>query len=87
MGNVLTNERLFRMVTIDAAKALGVDAQLGSLEVGKRADLAIVGGDPGDPYTSIVNLRPNAVQLVMVDGHFLYGDAPLVAAGPAAPGC
>jgi hypothetical protein len=87
LGNVLTNERLFRMVTIDAAKALGVDNLLGSLEVGKRADLAIVGGDPGDPYGSIIRLRPNAVQMVMVDGRFLYGDAPLVAAGPTAPGC
>ncbi len=87
LGNVLTSERLFRMVTIDAARALGVDASIGSLEVGKRADLAIVGGDPGNPYDSLVQLRPAAVQLVMVDGRALYGDAALLAAGPAAPGC
>jgi 5-methylthioadenosine/S-adenosylhomocysteine deaminase len=87
LGNVLTNERLFRMVTIDAAKVLGWDSLLGSLEVGKRADLAIVAGDPSDPYASIVRLRPAGVFLVMVDGKALYGDASLVAAGPAVPGC
>jgi 5-methylthioadenosine/S-adenosylhomocysteine deaminase len=87
LGNVLTSQRLFQMVTIDAARALGVDAALGSLEVGKRADLAIVGVDPANPYDGIVSLRPSAVQLVMVDGRVLYGDAPLVAAGPATPGC
>ena len=75
------------MVTIDAARALGVDAVIGSLEVGKRADLAVVGGDPAHPYDSIVALRPLGVQLVMVDGRVLYGDAPLQAAGPASPGC
>jgi imidazolonepropionase-like amidohydrolase len=87
LGNVLTSERLFNMVTIDAAKALGVDTQIGSLEVGKRADLALVGANPGDPYNSLVGLRTSAVQLVMVDGRVLWGDAALMAAGPATPGC
>jgi hypothetical protein len=87
MGNVLTPERIFRMVTLDAAKALGWDSLLGSLEVGKRADIAVVAGDPGDPYGSLVKLRPAQVQLVMVDGRPLYGDAGLQAAGPPVPGC
>src|SRR5256885_13516627 len=52
-----------------------------------RADLALVAGDPNDPYGSLVRLRPAGVQLVMVDGRALYGDASLVAAGPAVPGC
>lgn len=30
------------MATIDAARALGADAEIGSIEVGKRADLAVV---------------------------------------------
>jgi hypothetical protein len=87
MGNVLTSERIFRMVTIDAAKAVGWDSLLGSLEVGKRADIALVAGDPADPYGSLIRLRPSGVQLVMVDGKALYGDASLIAAGPAVPGC
>jgi len=34
--------RLLEMITIDAAKALGLDARIGSLEAGKEADIAIV---------------------------------------------
>jgi hypothetical protein len=55
--------------------------------VGKRADIALVAGDPADPYGSLIRLRPSGVQLVMVDGKALYGDASLIAAGPAVPGC
>jgi cytosine/adenosine deaminase-related metal-dependent hydrolase len=32
------------MVTIDAARALGMDSQIGSLEVGKKADVVTLGG-------------------------------------------
>lgn len=39
---VLPVGKLFEMITIDAAKALGWDDELGSLEPGKKADLAIV---------------------------------------------
>jgi len=35
-----------RMHTIAAAKALGVEHELGSIEPGKRADLAVLGEDP-----------------------------------------
>lgn len=35
-----------RLVTLDAAKILGIDDRVGSLEVGKHADLALYDGDP-----------------------------------------
>jgi imidazolonepropionase-like amidohydrolase len=86
-GGLLSPRRLFEMVTIEPARALGVDSVLGSLEVGKRADIVILGGDPSRPYESLLAATPMDIELVMVDGRALYGDLELKAAGPAAPGC
>ena len=86
-GDILSPERLFRMVTIDAARALALDGILGSLEVGKRADIAVIGGYRPDPYNALLLATPVSVRLVMVDGRVLYGDGQLVASGPDVPGC
>ncbi len=45
-GNGLTFEQALRTITIDAAKILGIDARVGSLEVGKDGDVALYDGDP-----------------------------------------
>lgn len=42
----LDAEAALRMVTLDAARLLGVAEEVGSIEPGKRADLAIFDGDP-----------------------------------------
>lgn len=86
-NNLLTSKRLIEMVTIDAARVLGVDAQLGSLEVGKRADIVLLSGDPQTPYDSIIQAKPMDIELVMLDGHALYGAPELKAAAPATPAC
>ncbi len=39
-------ERALASITIDAARILGIDARLGSLEVGKDGDVALFDGDP-----------------------------------------
>jgi imidazolonepropionase-like amidohydrolase len=49
----LTFDEALASITIDAAKLLGVDARVGSLEAGKDADLALFDGDPFE-YTSHV---------------------------------
>ena len=37
---------VLRMATLDAARAMRLDKQVGTITVGKRADLVIVDGDP-----------------------------------------
>ncbi len=44
---VLPATTILRMATIDGARALGIDTQAGSIEVGKRADLVLL--DPDSP--------------------------------------
>ena len=43
------------MATINAAKALGLDGEIGSLEPGKRADIAVF--DIDKPYVGVLH-RP-----------------------------
>ncbi len=39
--------RVMRMITINPAKVIGLDAELGSIEVGKYANFAVFKGLPG----------------------------------------
>ena len=74
-------ERTLEMATINAAKALGLDAEIGSLEAGKRADIAVF--DLQKPYVGVLH-RPltsfvtagkgSDVRAVLVDGRVVYRD-------------
>jgi cytosine/adenosine deaminase-related metal-dependent hydrolase len=83
----LSTQDLVTMVTRRGAQALGLDATIGSLEVGKLADLAVFIGPAGTPYDAIVAATPSSVRLVMVGGVVLYGDTVLQPAAPTTPGC
>ena len=50
-ANGLGRERALESITIGAARILGIDDQIGSLEPGKAADVALFDGDPFE-YTS-----------------------------------
>ena len=52
--------------TGDAAKCMGLDSEIGSIEKGKRADLILVDGNPLDDVKILE--RGNAVKYVMKDG-------------------
>ena len=60
-----------RSATIVPARVMGMDAETGSLEVGKEADIAIL---DRNPLVDIRNLR--SVSAVMSDGVY-YESAPL----------
>jgi imidazolonepropionase-like amidohydrolase len=51
LAHGLTAEQALAAITIDAAKILGIDNRVGSIEVGKDGDLALYDGDPFE-YTS-----------------------------------
>ena len=86
-GDVFSAEQLVRMVTVNAAKALGLSSVLGSLEVGKKADITVIAGDVTKPFEAVLAATPRDVRLVVVNGVPLYGDSALAALGPASPGC
>ena len=75
---------VLKMATINGARALGLDRDIGSLEVGKSADIiAINTQQPGmapvhDPFASLVhNNSGSAVTTVMVAGTTLVADGRL----------
>lgn len=74
----LPAREVVRMATIDGARALGLDHEIGSLEVGKRADVIAVGVDgphvePGGGALSRLAYaaRASDVRHVVVDGRVL----------------
>ncbi|MDH4347366.1 MAG: amidohydrolase [Gemmatimonadota bacterium] len=64
IGLQLAEEDAIRWVTINPAWALGLDDRIGSLEVGKNADVVLWSGDPFSVYTRS--------EKVWVDGALLY---------------
>lgn len=75
----VTAEDALAMATIDAARLLGLEREIGSLEVGKRADLAVFDlenpacGVWHDPVAALVSSRAPA-RHVFVDGAQLVRD-------------
>lgn len=58
-ANGLGLEGALATITIDAAKILGVESRVGSLEVGKDADIAMFSGDPFEYTTTCTGVIIN----------------------------
>jgi atrazine chlorohydrolase/5-methylthioadenosine/S-adenosylhomocysteine deaminase/melamine deaminase len=72
---VITAERVLEMATIDGARAIGMEDQIGSLEVGKKADLSVMNLRaahlvPRHSVASVVVYQANStdIETVVVDG-------------------
>ena len=57
--NGLGHEKAMGMITLDAAKLLGIDKTHGSIEVGKVADLVLYDGDPFEYATHVTHTLMN----------------------------
>jgi 5-methylthioadenosine/S-adenosylhomocysteine deaminase len=78
---VLPATAVLEMATVNGAKALGLEKQIGSLEAGKRADLVVVSASSArmtpmyDPVSHLVYAaRGEDVRTVMVNGRVLMRD-------------
>jgi predicted amidohydrolase YtcJ len=66
----LTREEMLRYHTINAAYVLGEEKKLGSIEVGKQADLVVLSKDVMEcPIDDLLHIQ---ALMTIVDGKFVY---------------
>jgi 5-methylthioadenosine/S-adenosylhomocysteine deaminase len=84
---VMPAQTVFELATLGGARALGREKDLGSLEIGKKADLAVVSlqglhtwpNNHVDVYSQLVyQAYPSDVRLTMVDGQIVMKDRKLL---------
>jgi cytosine/adenosine deaminase-related metal-dependent hydrolase len=71
---------VFEMATVGGARALGLESDIGSIEVGKKADIVVLNFNTvGNPVTSdnlyssiVYSGSPENVDSVMIDGRWAY---------------
>jgi 5-methylthioadenosine/S-adenosylhomocysteine deaminase len=83
-ADALPARRVLRMATIDGARALGLENEIGSLEVGKRADVSVVALDrlhttprPDIVSTLVYAAEAGDVRTVLIDGQIVMQDREL----------
>ncbi|HEY0404162.1 MAG TPA: amidohydrolase family protein, partial [Pyrinomonadaceae bacterium] len=82
----LKASRVLRMATIDGARALGLEDEIGSLEIGKRADVSVVNlkrlhstPRPSDIISALVySAQATDVETVIIDGRLVMRDRALL---------
>ena len=78
-ATAMSAEKVVRMATTGGAHALGMDASIGSLEIGKRADIVLFDPDKlksvpmHDPLATLVYSSSNEnIDTTIVDGNIVY---------------
>ena len=75
MANGLGYDRALKAITLDAARILKIDADYGSLEPGKVADVVLYDGDPFEYTTHVTH--------VVLGGRIVYDRAVELKQAPA----
>jgi 5-methylthioadenosine/S-adenosylhomocysteine deaminase len=85
-AEALPASRALRLATIDGARALGLDQEIGSLEAGKRADIQIINLNrlhltprPADIISALVYAaEASDVETVIIDGEIIMQNRELL---------
>jgi 5-methylthioadenosine/S-adenosylhomocysteine deaminase len=90
-ATIMTAEKVLEMATIDGARAVGLADEIGSLEVGKRADVIVIDYENASmtpihhPVSALVNSAlGHEVSDVTVDGRFVMRNGALLSVDEAA---
>jgi cytosine/adenosine deaminase-related metal-dependent hydrolase len=77
-SSALTTEKVLEMATIDAAKTIGMEHEIGSLEPGKKADVIVIGLNQAQmlpnhhiPSVLVFQAYGSEIETVVVDGKIL----------------
>ena len=75
---IMEDADVLALATINAARILKWENELGSIEKGKRADLLVLQGNTGDAYQTFFNRSETAISLLIINGTPRYGYASLM---------
>lgn len=78
LKSLFTDRELVEMVTRKPAEAMDWGKRLGQISEGFLADVIVVDEKNADPYRNLIAAIEENIQLVVVRGEPLYGDAPLM---------
>ena len=73
-GEDLSAEKIFRMVTVNAARALWMQDKIGALEEGMSGDILVLKARHDDPYENLVNAEMKDIELLILAGKPIYGE-------------
>jgi len=73
-GEDLPAEKMFEMVTHNAAKAFWMDDRVGTLDEGKLGDILVLKANNNDPYENFVNAAMENIELLILAGMPIYGE-------------
>jgi cytosine/adenosine deaminase-related metal-dependent hydrolase len=79
-AGLLSDEDLVDMVTINPARTIAWEDKIGSIAVGRYADLMVVRGDVTAAYRALIDAQPADVLLTTVGGQAFYGASDIVTA-------
>ena len=77
-ANAIADSDWIKMITVNPSKALALDAQIGKLAPGLKADITVLQSKNSDPHQSLLNTHLQDVQMVWVGGNLLYGNKTVV---------